>query len=75
MTKSPRLSFKGYNISEALYRNLDSIKGVLALVTGVNFFAGFDYKTFLLTVGAASVALLFKLVEDAVHFYFAEVDL
>ncbi len=79
MVKSARKSWKGYSFSEALYRNIDSIKGIVAIIGGLNFasvfVAGFDWKTLLLTVGTAVFGLVVKLVADAVDFYFKEVDL
>ena len=40
MAKSPRLSFKGYNIKKALYRNKDAVKAILALLLGANYLSG-----------------------------------
>ncbi len=77
--KSPRLSFKGYKFSEALFRNKDSIKAIVSLLGGINFIAafssGFDWITLLITLGAGVVGLGVKLLSDAVDFYFGEVDL
>jgi len=70
---SPRLSFDGYRFSMALYRNIDSIKGIMALIAAANFFSGFDWMGFLLSLGAGVVALLVKLLADAVDYYFKEV--
>ena len=75
MVKSPRLSFKGYRIQEALYRNKEAIKSVLAIILGANFFAGFDLQVFLLSLGAATVALAGKLIQDAFDYYMTEVEL
>lgn len=75
MAVSPRLSWKGYHFSEALYRNKDTLKGIIALVGGVNVAIGFDWKTFAITVGGAFVGFAVKLVVDAVDFYFGEIDL
>lgn len=75
MTTSPRFSFKGYQFSEALYRNKDSIKGILALLAGINTFTGFNWKTFLLSLGVAFVGLGVKLLADAVDYYFSEVQI
>lgn len=75
MVKSPRLSFRGYSLPTALYRNLDSIKAIVALITGANFFTGFELKTFLISLASGFVALLVKLLADAVDYYFAEVEL
>lgn len=73
--KSARLSFKGYRFSEALYRNKDSVKAIVALLAGVNTFIGFDWKTFGTTIGVAVLGLGVKLLMDAVDFYFTEVEL
>lgn len=78
MAMSPRLSFKGYSLGEALYRNVDAIKGVLAIIGGINvasvFAAGFEWRTVMISLGAAVAALLVKLLGDAVDFYFKEVE-
>lgn len=75
MTTSPRLSFTGYKFSEALYRNKDTIKGIIALLAGINTFTGFDWKTFGLTLAVAGIGLTTKLITDAVDFYFSDVEL
>lgn len=75
MVKSPRFSFKGYKFSEALYRNKDLLKGVVVLVTGVTSFVGFNWRTFGMSVGAALLGLVGKLVLDAFDYFFTEVDL
>jgi len=72
--KSPRLSFKGYRFTEALYRNKDSVKGLVAILAGINVVTGFDYKTMLITLAGGAVGLAVKLVSDLVDFYFTEVD-
>jgi hypothetical protein len=72
---SPRLSFKGYKLSEALYRNKDSIKAVVAVLGGVNIVIGLDWKTLLLTFTATLGTLIVKLIVDAIDFYFTEVNL
>jgi hypothetical protein len=79
MAKSPQMTWKGYRFSEALYRNIDSIKAIIAIIGGLNFAsilsAGFDWKTLGISLGAALAALMVKLLADAVDFYFKEVDL
>lgn len=75
MATSPRLSFKGYRFAEALYRNKDAIKGVIAILAGVNFLTGFDWKSLLISLGTAVVALGVKLMADAVDYYFSEVTI
>jgi hypothetical protein len=75
MVSSPRLSFNGYRFSEALYRNKDAIKGIIAILTGITAFNGFDWQTFGLSVGIAIVGLGVKLLADAVDFYFSEVTM
>ena len=74
-TTSPRLSWIGYKFSEALYRNKDSIKGIIAIIAGINIAIGFDWKTLLITIGASVFALAVKLIGDAVDYYFSEVEL
>lgn len=74
MVKSPRLSWKGYSLPTALYRNIDSIKAIVALITGANFFMGFEWQTFLLSLASGLVTLVVKLFADAVDYYFAEVE-
>lgn len=75
MAKSPRLSFKGYSFGEALYRNKDAIKGIIAIIGGVNFAVGFEWKTLGISMVGGFGALAVKLVADAVDFYFGEVEL
>jgi hypothetical protein len=72
---SPRLSFKGYNFGIALSKEVDSIKALVAIITGVNFYTGFDWKTFLLTLAAGTATLAAKLIANAIDFYFKEVEL
>ena len=76
--KSARLSFKGYRFSEALYRNKDSLKGVLTVLVGYSTYltaTTFDYKAFLLALGVSAGAFVGKLIFDAFDFYFSEVEL
>lgn len=75
MATSPRLNFKGYKLSEALYRNKDSIKAIVAILGGVNIAIGFDIKTLGISLAGAVCALGVKLIADAVDYYFSEVDL
>lgn len=72
---SPRLSFKGYKLSEALYRNKDSVKGILAILGGINIAIGLEWRTFWISLGAGVFALVVKLIADAVDYYFSEVEL
>ena len=74
MTKSPRKSFKGYSLWTALARNVDSIKAIVAILAAINV-VGFDWKVFSMTLLAAGIALVTKLLADAVDFFFGEVDL
>jgi len=73
--ESPRLSFKGYRFGEALYRNKDSVKGLVAILGGVNVALGFDPKALGLSLSVAVVGLGIKLLSDAVDFYFSSVPL
>jgi hypothetical protein len=76
MTNSPRLSFKGYRFSEALFRNKDSIKGIVAVLGAYSTYlgaTGFDTKAFAAALAVAGSALGVKLLADAVDFYFSEV--
>lgn len=78
MVKSPRLSFKGYKFREALYRNKDTVKSAFAVLGTYGTYlgvTGFEWKAFLLAVGMGLVFLAYKLAEDAVDFYFTEVEL
>jgi hypothetical protein len=75
MATNPRLSFKGYSLATALYRNKDSIKGILAILGGINFVLGFNWKTLLISLAGAFSALLVKLITDAVDYYFSEVTI
>jgi hypothetical protein len=78
MALSPRMSFKGYKFSEALYRNIDSLKALLTVVGGINFAlvfsTGFDWQTLLVSLAATGGALGVKLLIDAIHYFFAEVE-
>jgi hypothetical protein len=74
MTTSPRLSFEGYSLPTALYRNIDSIKAIVALIAGANFFSGFDWELFGISLASGFVALAVKLLADAVDYYFKEVE-
>jgi len=75
MTKSPRNSFKGYTLPVALYRRKNEVKALLAILGGVNFYAGFDWKTLGLSFAAGAVGLVVALVGDAIDYYFTEVDI
>ena len=68
-------SFEGYSFTEALYRNKDAVKAIVAIITGANFFVGFDVRVFLLSLAGGAVALGAKLLQDAVDFYFDEVEI
>ena len=75
MTKSPRLSFKGYKFTEALYRNKDIVKALIMLITGYSYLTSFDLTQFLLALSASAITLVGKLILDAFDFFFTEVDL
>lgn len=75
MKTSPRRSFEGYDFKEALVRNKDSVKALVAIITGANFLVGFDWKIFGLSLAGATIALATKLIGDAVDFWFGEVEL
>ena len=72
--ESPRLSFKGYRFTEALYRNKDTVKLVLVAVTGYSYLVGFDWMPFTQSVAAGFIALAGKLVMDAFDYYFSKVE-
>jgi hypothetical protein len=69
------MSFKGYRLSTALYRNKDAIKGIVALLGGVQFALGFDWKALLLTLAGGVATLAVKLLMDATDYFFTEVEL
>ena len=73
--KSGAGTFKGYSLTKALLRNKDSVKAIVAIITGANFFAGFDWRVFLLSLAGGVVALATKLLADAVEFYLGEIEL
>jgi hypothetical protein len=78
MVNSPRLSFKGYSFGQALFRNKDTVKYIVTILTGFSTYlgvTGFDWKTFGLAIGLGVATLLGKLLSDAVDFYFSTVDL
>ena len=75
MAASPRLSFKGYKFSQALYRNKDALKLVLVAVTGYSFVGGFDLKKFLVTIGVGIAGVIGKLLLDAFDYFFTEVQI
>lgn len=75
VTISPRKSFKAYNIWTALARNVDSIKAILAIITGANFLVGFDWKIFGMSLLAGFIMLVAKLATDAVDYFFKEVEI
>lgn len=68
------MSFKGYKITTALYRNKDALKALIILITGYSYFTEFKLETFLVALGLASSALLGKLVLDAFDYFFTEVE-
>jgi len=70
---SPRYSFKGYNLLTAIYRNKDSIKGILALLAGATVIIGVDWKKLLLALTASVLTLIVKLLVDAFDYFFAEI--
>lgn len=77
--KSPRLSFKGYDIRTALFRNKDAVKLIGTAIVGYNAFiisgVGFNWQSFLISVGVAFASLAGKLLMDAIDYFFTEVDL
>lgn len=68
-------SFQGYSFKEALVRNKDAVKAVIAVITGANYLIGFDWRTFAISLGGGLIALGVKLLADAVDFYFGEIEL
>jgi hypothetical protein len=64
---------KGYSFIEALTRNKDLVKVLVAAVAGYNYFTGFNWTTFLGSVGIAFAALAGKLLVDFVDYFFSEV--
>jgi hypothetical protein len=73
MVMSKRLSFKGYSFQTALGRNVDAIKAIVAILTGVNYAVGFDWKVFTISLGAGCATLAVKMIADAVDFYFSDI--
>jgi hypothetical protein len=74
MVLSPRLSFKGYSIREALFRNKEYIKAILVVISGFNFYTGFDWKKALFSILAGIATLGVKMIIDAIDFYFTEIE-
>lgn len=75
--KSARLSFKGYDLRVALYRNKDIVKLLAGAVSGYSAYigaTGFQWKAFLIGIAAGAATLAGKLVMDAIDFYFTEVE-
>ena len=72
MRKSEAMTFKGYDLKEALYRNKDAVKAIVAIITGANFLVGFEPRVFLISLGSGVIALATKLLVDAVDFWFGE---
>jgi hypothetical protein len=75
MALSPRLSFKGYSFGTALYRNKDTLKAIVGLLSAIQVATGFDWKTLGVSLGTALIGLVVKLLADAVDYYFSEVEL
>ena len=73
--KSKSGTFQGYSFAQALYRNKDSVKAILAIITGANFFTGFDLRIFLVSLAGGVIALATKMLVDAVDFYFENVEI
>lgn len=73
MVKSPRLSFKGYKFSEAIYRNKDSVKVILSLLATINGVTR-DWNVFFITVGISVATLIVKLAVDAFDYFVTEVE-
>lgn len=72
--KSPRKSFKGYDFGVALYRNKDMIKAIVALFGTINIIET-DWKVFGITLAGALLTLAVKMAQDAIDYYFTEVDI
>lgn len=72
---SPRLSFKGYKFSMALYRNIDTVKGLVAIIAGYSYLTGFQWEQFVLALSASVIGLAGKLLADAVDYFFKEVEI
>lgn len=71
---SPRKSFKGYDFGIALYRNKDMIKTIIALFGTINIVTT-DWKVFGISLLGAVLTLVVKLGQDAVDYYFTEVEI
>jgi hypothetical protein len=71
---SPRRSWIGYSFTEALARNKDYIKSIVAFFGTINIVTT-DWKIFFLTLAGMVIALAGKLLQDAVDYYFSEVEL
>lgn len=78
MVISPRYSFEGYKVTEAIYRNKDLLKNVVAILGAYTTYqgaTGFNWKSFLIAVGGALLVFGFRIIQDALDFYFTEVEL
>ena len=71
---SPRYSFKGYNIFEALFRNKTEIKVLIAAIGGLTAYTG-DWKTALIGIGVCAAGIVTKIAADAVDYFFTEVEI
>lgn len=67
-----KYTFEGYDFSVALYEERDLIKTLVAALAGFNYFTGFDWKLFLVSVGTVAITLAGKLALNALHYYFNE---
>ena len=76
---SPKYSFKGYSFVEALARNLDAVKVLLAVIgaytTYMDATGTFNWAAFGMAFGGATAYLAYKLLLDAMHFFFKDVAL
>jgi hypothetical protein len=75
MATSPRRTFKGYKFNVALARNKNEIKAIVAIIGGVNFAVGFSWHDFFTSLAAGVLALVVKLIGDAVDYYCTDVTI
>ena len=72
---SPRGSWKGYNFFTALKRNKDAVKLFLGIIGAINIIPPFDWKTCLVTIAAGLLALVVKIIMDALDFFTSDVKI
>lgn len=63
-----KYSFKGYSLKEWASRNKETFKAIILFLGGYSYLAGFDWKVFLVGLGAFGV----KLAVDAVDYWLKE---